>query len=808
MQATAPWPEWLEGLESLLAKSGDAASRESLPLHTWRVLTRLAEHYRLRPDLHQRLEEPRLWHCLYWACFLHDFGKAAPGFQAVMHRRAARWPHRHEVISLVYVDWLFPSGSADRSRVLALIASHHREADELYQTYLENTDAARQALADLQAEIDPETSAALWRWLDACGVPWIERLGLGAVVEAAALAPLETALDVIRQANLAALLSEFDAFSQGIERSAGFDSTARAALACRGLMQAADHTASAQAAQAYGPLQALWLPRHAALGGLREADLHDHQRAADSAPPDSALLVAPTGSGKTEAGLLWAARQVALAAQSPPRLFYVLPYQASMNAMHARLATRHFPEEQIGLQHGRALNMLYLDLLESAGLDPETAASQARDALDATALGIPPVRVLSPYQLLKGVYALKGYEARLIDAEGSLYIVDEIHAYDPPRLALIVSMMGWLAREMACRFLVMTATLPPTAYQALLEELPGCTIIRATPAVFERARRHTVHLLEDELSSAALLEHIAAAVMAGQSPLVCANTVGRAVMLYHSLRQRLPELAAQGRILLLHRRFNARDRREIERRLLTLAGVGAPRREPVVVVATQVVEVSLDINLDVLYTDPAPLEALLQRSGRVNRGQPPGSPLKPVFVCTQPDHGQGVYRGELVQATLRVLREIDGQAVDESAIDDLLAAVYEGALAERWWREYRQVAEEFRKSILDRLRPFQSADREQVEMFYKLFDGIEVLPLAAEEDFRAHLKAHNYMEAYSLMVPLRYSEYAGLEREGIAWREPQYSGDTLYLVDAPYDPVTGLDLEAARGARRAGRLQG
>jgi CRISPR-associated endonuclease/helicase Cas3 len=793
-----PWPDWLEGPDSLLAKGGGVSGTESLPFHTWQVLTRLAEHHRLRPDLHLRLGEPRLWHRLYWACFLHDFGKAASGFQAAIRHKSIRWPQRHEVLSLLYVDWLFPPDhTGDRMWVLALVASHHREANGLYAAYLDGTDASRQQLADLQAEINLETCTALWHWLDQCAAAWIDRLGLSEVVWPVGLPPLETALDMARRVDLSALLQEFDAFSEDLKWR-DFDETARIGLACRGLMQSADHIASAQAARQSGPLQAFQLTRRAALGGLREADLHDHQRMAEQTPLCSALLIAPTGSGKTEAGLLWASRQAELSEPAPPRLFYVLPYQASMNAMYDRLLTRHFREGQVGLQHARALNMLYLDLLSNEDLTEEEAIALARGSLDLAELGVPPVRVLSPYQLLKSLYALKGYEARLIDVEGSLLIFDEIHAYEPRRLALIISMVGWLERHLACRALVMTATLPPPIHDALAEALPDSILFRASEAVFERSRRHVLHLLDGDLSSGAVLDRIAHEVAAGRSPLVCANTVGRAIMLYEELRQRLPDLDRQGRIILLHSRFNAQDRRVKEQRLLSMASVGVQRTQPVVAVATQVVEVSLDLNLDVLYTDPAPLEALLQRFGRVNRGQPAGSPLKPVYVCTQPDDGQHVYRADLVQAALRVLQGMEGQAVDEARVDELLASVYQGKLAEVWQHDYQDSADEFERVRLSRLQPFNSAEKWDVEAFYRLFDGIEVLPFSLEEEFQALIKARRYIEAYNLLVPLSYRRYAALERAGMAWREPRYKGDTLYLVDAPYDPDIGLDLHIDR----------
>src|SRR5689334_22647030 len=102
-QAMKPsvWPDWMDDLK---AKSEEYGG-ETLAEHTWDVLAKLAELYRLRPALPTLVEAPRLWHCLFWACFLHDFGKAATGFQARL-AGGPRWNHRHEVLSLACLDWI------------------------------------------------------------------------------------------------------------------------------------------------------------------------------------------------------------------------------------------------------------------------------------------------------------------------------------------------------------------------------------------------------------------------------------------------------------------------------------------------------------------------------------------------------------------------------------------------------------------------------------------------------------------------------------------------------------------------------
>ncbi|MBC7106729.1 MAG: DEAD/DEAH box helicase, partial [Firmicutes bacterium] len=195
-------------------------------------------------------------------------------------------------------------------------------------------------------------------------------------------------------------------------------------------MLQADHAASALTGPISGP--ALIMPSILGSAELVPEHLYPHQRSAVEVT-GSALLVAPTGSGKTEAALLWAARQ-ALTERGLPRLFYVLPYQASMNAMYDRFVGS-FPG-QVGLLHSRSVLALYRRLMERQ-YEPEKAAREARWARNLARLHYYPIGIFSPYQMLKAVYRLKGYEALLADFAGGAFVFDEIHAYEPARLALI-----------------------------------------------------------------------------------------------------------------------------------------------------------------------------------------------------------------------------------------------------------------------------------------------------------------------------------------------------------------------------------
>jgi CRISPR-associated endonuclease/helicase Cas3 len=434
--------------------------------------------------------------------------------------------------------------------------------------------------------------------------------------------------------------------------------------------------------------------------------------------------------------------------------------------------------------------------------NPDSKRQQARDqanlALNLAHLYYYPVRIFSPYEMLKAAYRLKGFETQLVDYHNGLFIVDEIHAYEPCRLALIVSLIKRLARDYRARFLIMTATLPPMIEAVLKEALPGCETICADAQTFQDSRRHIVKLVEGDLLEEPGRARIEAAVAAGQRVLVCLNTVRRA----KEAAEHFKHLDVEQ--VIVHGRFNAEDRKQKEADIIAHAGVKQGDAAPLLVIATQVVEVSLDIDMDVLFTDPAPLEALLQRFGRVNRGHPAGASLKNVYVFRQPEDVKVYKPVSLVQGALDELSRIDGHPVDEEQVTDMLRRVYAGQSEAEWHKEYHRAAQDFEMSILDNLRPFQSADPAIARKFYELFDGVEVLPQCREDDFNRRLREDkNYIEATSLLVPIRWGQYMEMHNSLKCTVTDPFDDTWPKVVDVPYTSETGLDIEAVRAERRA-----
>lgn len=775
MMTSLLWPVWLDEVWAKSAVEEDKPG-ESLAMHTWHVLQRLSELVTLRPDLPKTIGFSGLWDALFWACWLHDFGKAARGFQASL-RGSSQWGHRHEVLSLAFIDWLGEIIDAEKALwVAAGIVFHHKDAAEITRRYLGPGEVYVEMLQSMADEIDDAVLVGLWRWLHECSSSWIEALTLQKVVRQPVILPLEEAMRFFRQRAAASIRSRLLDLRRWERQISDSEKVITAALVLRGHMTISDHTASANA----GTIQGLFLSKPDDLMKrlhLSETSIYSHQKASLNAH-GSTILVAPTGSGKTEAALLWACAQTC--GGKLPRLFYTLPYQASMNAMYDRLQ-KTFPG-CVGLEHNRSVLALYRRLLEEK-YDRREAALIARWEKNLARLHYYPLRVLSPYQMLKGPYRIKGYEALLTDFFGSAFIFDEVHAYEVNRMAAILAMIRYLRHHFNAKFFVMSATLPGLLRRQLESALDPVQIIEATPETFAAFQRHRLIICEGELFDKRWLEQIARDALDGRSILVCCNTVKRAQRAYIEFENRL---AGAVDVVLLHGRFNSRDRLRIEKVVQNATGADSSMRRPLVLIATQVVEVSLNIDLDVMYSDPAPLEALIQRFGRVNRRRL--RKWAPVNVFTGPVDGQQIYDSDLVKRSLEILKDNDEKLIDESLISEWLDRIYADDIAVRWAEEFDVAYSNFTTACLETLRPFDASE-ELEEMFYQAFDSIDVLPACLLKEYQQLMDGGEPLEASQLLVPITWRRYSMLRKNGLVKNDERFP---IRIADLPYEARTGL----------------
>lgn len=337
---------------------------------------------------------------------------------------------------------------------------------------------------------------------------------------------------------------------------------------------------------------------------------------------ENVVLIAPTGYGKTEFAFLWS---------NGEKFIYTLPIRAAVNQIFER-AKELFGDEKAGLLHSDA----DVYLLKKAPDDVDTIKTY-----ECSRLLSYPVIVSTGDQFFP--YALRppGYEKIFATLSYSRLVIDEVQAYDPKACAIIVKFIEWV-HKLGGKFLLMTATLPEFVKSEIKKIVPEDKIINIYEEEKEYLQRFFKHKIEivpikraakkrkDEPSQFELPEEefkkiidaIKSHAQRGKRVLVVLNTVRFAQVIYYALKRELrDDPILRDNIFLLHSRFTFDDREKKESRLVEQFVNPKPtnEKEGKILVATQVVEASLDIDADVLFTEICPFDALVQRMGRVMR---------------------------------------------------------------------------------------------------------------------------------------------------------------------------------------------
>lgn len=319
------------------------------------------------------------------------------------------------------------------------------------------------------------------------------------------------------------------------------------------------------------------------------------------------LVIAPTGAGKTDF----------LIRRCKGRFFYVLPFQASINAMFQRIKDDlkdNNPGLNIGLLHASSR-------VQSGIKDSEEKMLQ--DKVGAA------VKVLTPHQIAGIVFGIRGYEAMILDLKGCDVILDEIHTYNNETKAIVLKIVEMLA-HLGCRIHIGTATMPRKLCDNILEILGRDNVYqpKLSNKVLDSFDRHIVHKIPNWKAAQPV---IAKALKEKEKVLIVCNQVKIAQKIYDELVRSYSDIED----MLIHSRFERSDRAIKEMHLIKKINTC---KKACIVVSTQVVEVSLDINFDVLITECAPLDSLIQRFGRINRKRNKATigKYKPVYVIMPP----------------------------------------------------------------------------------------------------------------------------------------------------------------------------
>jgi len=365
--------------------------------------------------------------------------------------------------------------------------------------------------------------------------------------------------------------------------------------------------------------------------------------------PSLTIIEAPTGEGKTEAALALAHRIAQT--NGSDELYYALPSMATSNQMYGRLQT-HL-EKRLGLNidvklvHGQAFLVDENSRIETPtdSIEPLENGEAQNDSDAKVAISwfnsrkralMAPFGVGTVDQAELATLNVKHAALRMMGLVGKVVIVDEVHAYDTYMTTIIERLLSWLV-SMNTSVILLSATLPKKRRQQLAlaygvkpvladeqaDVYPSLFTLskngqhQANPAVWQPNRRielRALHFTDDHAQEKA--QWLLDAITHDGCACWITNTVKRAQKIFKALIQ---ITSSDVDLELLHSQIPLYDRQRCEDRLKNKYGRDGRRPKKGIVVGTQVLEQSLDLDFDVMVSDLAPIDLLLQRSGRLHR---------------------------------------------------------------------------------------------------------------------------------------------------------------------------------------------
>ncbi len=515
---------------------------------------------------------------------LHDIGKAHPDFQKKLSNGKQRdfgIPLRHEISSILFLP-LIPREHWDVT--IDMIVAHHRSLKQ---------DNREQGILDLEniegLEETFERHCEPWNKWSSQALAILKELGL-------------KTKEITKDEAFATFKYVVEYCSKKIPGWSKW----------KGLLIGSDHFASALNENISNHLSEIFQPPDLSFFYNRSDELYPLSvvPAEDSRP--HTIVVAPTGAGKTDF----------LMRRCKGRVFYTLPFQASINAMYERFKNQLPHEKEIRVLHAASkLTVKSKNSYEEKVLQDKVGAS---------------IKVLTPHQLASLICGTRGFEALAIDITGTDVILDEIHSYSGVSQAMVLEIIKTLLK-LNCRIHVGSATMPTVLQEKIMELLGedskafSITLPENILNSFDRHKVYKCSSFEETIPT------IREALDKNEKVLIVCNKVDKAQSYFQNCRKLFPNKP----MMLLHSRFKRKDRAEKEKKLKEVFDQSS---DACIVVSTQVVEVSLDISFDIMITECAPLDSLIQRFGRVNRRRTKESVkerrIKPIYVIKPPEESK------------------------------------------------------------------------------------------------------------------------------------------------------------------------
>lgn len=524
-------------------------------------------------------------------------------------------------------------------------------------------------------------------------------------------------------------------------------------------------------------------------------ELNDCQQFMKDNKDKNIIVIASTGIGKTEGALLWA---------SESKTFYTLPIKVSINAIYERIKKQeYYDEEKITLLHSDALSEI---------MKEDSDFGDAIEKYNKSKNLSYPFTVCTVDQLFYFVFKSLGTEILPATLKYSKIIIDEIQSYTPEITAFLLYGLKVIS-DLGGQFCIMTATLPPVIKELMARE----NIKFETPKIFiKKIKRHFIKFVEAKNGEETIDFNYNEILKKSKNKkvLIICNTVRRSQEVFEELEKINEENI---KIDLLHSRFIFKDRKEKEEEIQYFASTKEEERnnDTGIWISTQIVEASLDIDFDVLYTDMCTADSLLQRMGRCYRNRVYKENEPNVFIYDTKvgvgENKNSVYNLTLYKRAIQFIREYDNNIFTEEQKLEYIDKVYDTKELEG--TDYlKKINENY--EILKTL-PIAFIDKSQASALFRAIDSVTVMPLSiysdliknenniiseyfeiknkenkTKEDFKNLTHHKNEILGYTTSVRLykRKDSNSGIKPLELG----RNKSDTIYIVDLEYDKELGL----------------
>ena len=498
--------------------------------------------------------------------------------------------------------------------------------------------------------------------------------------------------------------------------------------------------------------------------------LKDFQKQAAYLRDKNVLLIASTGVGKTEFAINWIGKDKA---------FYTLPLRVSVNAIYERFK-KVFGENHIGLLHSESAlygieEMKHADKELS---DERLSISEHLYRTDLSRQFAMPLTITTADQIFTSVFKWKGYEKIYATLMYAKVVLDEPQGYSPDTLALIIQGLQEIA-QLGGKFCLMSATVHPFILQKLKDCL-DCLPIEC----FIKDKKHRISCEDKTIEE--LVPDIKKAYQVGKRVLVIVNTVKKAQELFKRLKK-------IGAISLLHSQFIYMHRKKKENDIFN-------NSKPVIWITTQLVEASLDIDYDILFTELASLDSLIQRMGRVYRKRPYQSDEPNIVIAMDKPSGKGtVYDNDILKFTKEALQIYDGQFLTEEIKKEVMKQVFD---IEKMKQDGVKFYKKFRENLTLLKYGFEVEDKRSARALFRNIVNITAIPTGIYNDPRYKDKIETALESLTKKKLPKEQRLSFLKHlKDFTLSLPYYKVQKaakaelkkgIFLISIPYDETLGV----------------